>query len=241
MSFIRFALGGVLLSALVACDRSTSTSPSGSSSLVVDIWSVRTGRWASSGSYFYEPTYRFENQHNEPVTVTITGAALIGPNGESLGGVIAAIRMPPPVTVGPMSSTEYKTLTVDDNDASHPFADQLQLRVSYSLGASQRTAAGNGTVLHGPQTARVLDFTVSPPNPNVGDTITVRWNVQSARQVILRTPISWDPNQSATRQFNFEQEVEHVGSRDFLVRRSGLTYVDLDADGIFRSVTLVPR
>lgn len=251
MAFIRVALAGILLSTTVACSGAGPTSPSPESAtpaarpgrLVLDVWSVEASRWGSTGAYIYDVKYRFHNQLTETVTATVAEAALMGPDGEPLAGTINPGLSRRTITVGPQLYSAYYDLTVDDDDASHPYAEHLRLTASYQVGSGSGTADAVAPVLHGPQNARLLEFTVEPSTPRVGDTITVRWNVQSARRVFLRTPISWDPNRPETLASNFDQQVEPVGSRSFLVRRSGLTFVTIDADFglISKSITLVPR
>jgi len=207
----------------------------------VDIWSVKVLRWASSGSYDYTVTYRFHNTFSQPMTVAVADATLLGPNGETLGGTVPAVLMPAPETVGAGLYSVYRNLTVDDDDVTHPFAEKVRLRVShYPAGGVIRTAEGIGQVLHGPQTARLMNFELSTDNPIIGQPITVRWNVQSARQVGLRTPVLYEPNEPGTRGLNFDEAVESVGARTFVVKRQGQVWFELNVDNglIVRTLTV---
>jgi hypothetical protein len=240
----------VLLLASAGCGGSPS-SPTGAGTtrgaqqptgINLEIWSVEVNRWAQTGAYDYNVTYRVQNLLRDPVTVSVSGAELFGPDGEALGGLVNRFSSPAAVTIAPGEWSRYDDETVDDLDASHPYAEQLRLSVSYQVGSTRRTVTATAPVLHGPQTARLLDFSVSPLDPLVGDTITVRWNVQSARRVKLQTPISWDSNKPDTFQFNVDQEVEPVGARTLVVRRTGLVFVTLEADTVIRrSIQVSPR
>jgi hypothetical protein len=199
----------------------------------VDIWTVSVLRWASTGAYDYTVNYRFHNTLAQPSTVTITDAVLLGPGDETLGGSIHSALMPVPETVGAGLYNMYRDLTVDDTDVSHPYAEKLRLRVSYQAGGVTGTAEAVAPVLHGPQTARLLDFSLSTQQPRVGESITVSWETRSARRVILQ----------GTNQINFNQEVEPVGSRTFIVQRAGLQYFNLDVDygQIYRTLSVVSQ
>ena len=187
-----------------------------SQALAIEIWAVEAHRWASA-AYYYDFSYRFHNTFTQPVTVTISNVDLEGPDGTSLGGTISGIHPTGPVTVPAGLYSEYRPLIVDDPNIGHPFADTLHMEVSYQPpGGAAGTASIDARVLHGPQTAIIHDFSFSPLKPRVGETVTVRWNVEFARRVVLEAPMLRIRS----------EEVETIGSRAFGTSSAG-TYLNL--------------
>src|SRR5215470_14268160 len=240
MTTMRGVASALIACTVAACSGGSSTGPTAPTppaALVVDIWSVTVNRWATSGAYDYSVTYRVHNTFNQSVVVSIAEAALIGPNGEPLGGH-------PPLGVAPQSVSpgiysDYRSVDVWDEDVSHPFAEKLRFRMSYTQAGVASDAETVAPVLHGPQTGRLMDFSVSPQVPVVGQLMTVQWNVQSAQRVSL----SWFLGEVGTPwAVQNDKVVEPVGSRTVPMGSEGRAWFTLDVDnGLINRRVTVPQ
>jgi hypothetical protein len=213
--------------------------PIGSTPLpfTVEVFKVEAGRWSGTGGYIYDVLYRVHNASREAATYRIAGFTLIGPQGETLGGRLR--RTSEAQTAAASTYSPWTDLGIDDDDASHPFAEYLRLTVVYQLpGGVSGEHTAQDVVLHGPQTARIHDFSLSPLEVKIGDPVTVRWNIQSARQVVLETSIPTAPG-----EVGWGEEVELVGSRTFIARRDGvaLATLTLDRGAFTRTVRVLIR
>jgi hypothetical protein len=102
-------------------------------------------------------------------------------------------------------------------------------------------------VAHDPQSARLHDFAMTPPGYEasatdfgpgavLGQPVRVRWNVEGASLVVLESSLPWGP----AHDHAFKEEVEPVGSRTFVTRRTGVACATLDIDrGNIRTMLLI--
>jgi hypothetical protein len=200
------------------------------SRLEIEVWETSASRESPTGAYLYDVRYRFQNIGTQSMTGGVTGLVLTADDAQLLGGTFRSGSPPAALAVPPLGFSEWNTFTIIDTDISHPFADRLHLTVDYQVAGSSTASAGvDARVLHGPQTARVFSFTVTPANPTVGGSVTVSWHVESAIQVFLDTTL---PRNPAANQGTFAAVVEPIGSRTFVVNVAGahVTYLRLDRD-----------
>lgn len=214
-------------------DNPASVGPS-SAGHTLNVIQVEGKRWAQSGNYLYSIRYSLRNDSDEPATYSLLDFVLLGPSGETLTGY-TSIDIGRTVSLDARRAIEVSTL-LNGTDPGHPYAERLQVRVSFrAQNGKQGVLADEDAVLHGPQTARLHDFSMSPPGaeagsaiPSVqlGEPVTVRWNVEGASLVVLESTLPMPP--SGGRLFG--EEVEHLGSRTFTTLREGLASATLVID-----------
>ena len=218
-------------------DNPASVAPSSVSGLTLQLLNVQGNRWAQSGAYLYNVHYSITNATEAPATYSLSTFSVFGPGGETLTGY-SSIDMGQARTVQARSTgTGSLLLNGNETTVSQPFAERVRVRMNFSDGGRNGVLGDEDIVLHGPQTARLHDFSMTPPGDEAGAThvgegtilgqpVTVRWNVEGASLVVLESSLPWAPVNGQA----FREEVEHVGSRTFITLREGVAYATLDID-----------
>jgi hypothetical protein len=243
------ALGCIsLISIAVSCGDDTSDiltlGPSSDNGHTFTLTNVRGGRTQGCG-YIYDLRYSVRNDSNQLTSYSLRDFAVFGPAGETLPGFTSQDLGRSLEVSAHSSATGFWSLF--GGDASQPYAERLRARMEYkSAGGKRGVLDDEDIVLHGPQTARLHDFSMSPsgyetippsaPPVPQGQPVTVRWNVEGASLVILESSL---PMTSAGGQ-RFREQVEPVGSRTFTTQRTGVAFADLDVDrGLIRRTLLI--
>jgi hypothetical protein len=242
------ALGCIsLISIAISCGDDTSNiltlGPSSANGHTFTLTNVRGGR-TQGGGYIYDLRYSVRNDSNQLTSYSLRDFAVFGPADETLPGFTSQDLGRSFEVSAHSSATGF--LSLFGSDASQPYAERLRARIEYQSGGKRGVLDDEDIVLHGPQTARLHDFSMSPPGyetippstPPVplGQTVTVRWNVEGASLVILESSL---PMTSSGGQ-RFREQVEPVGSRTFTTQRTGVAFADLDVDrGLIRRSLLI--
>lgn len=255
---VRDSLGGpvfvgswLALSLLMAgCGESSANSSTGPSSVgghTFELTNAEGKRWAQSGNYLYDISYRLTNGSGGATTYSLRDYTVLGPAGETLSGYTA---IPPagPVTLEPNATIRSGSFSLNGGNPGHPYAERVRIRMNFRTSNGTNGILGDEeVVLHGPQTARLHDFSMSPPGMppesvgntsrvTLGEPVIVRWNVEGASIVVLESTIPIPPGGGP----RFAEEVEHVGSRTFTTLREGLQSATLDVDrGRIRILLLI--
>jgi hypothetical protein len=185
----------------------------------LEIFAVNASRWAVSGAYIYDVRYGVTNSVGRRLTYQVSSYSVRGPDGAPFAVTARSDYLEPKTLEPTLSGTQW--LTVDDVNAANPFGERLRLTVSFRFdNGSSGTVTAEDIILHGPQTARVHEFTVSPKEVPVGGQVTVRWRVESASRVQLESTIG----------SSYNEFVEEQGTRTFTATRAGAASVILRLD-----------
>lgn len=207
------------------------SSANGHTFALTDVQGSRTQR----GGYLYALRFSVRNDSNQLTSYSLGDFAVFGPSGETFSG-FAELTPGRSIEVSAHSSATGLLYVVGD-DASQPYAARLRARMEYRTAGGKRGVLDDeDIVLHGSQTARLHEFSMSPPGGEptavpapstaLGQSVTVRWNVQGASVVILETSLPMPPSGGQ----RYREQVEPVGSRTFTTQRTGVAFVDLDVD-----------
>jgi hypothetical protein len=206
---------------------------------------IEGNRWAQSGNYLYSVDYNVANASGASATYSLLDFTLSGPAGETLPGY-SSIDVGRPVAIAAAAERNSTTL-LSGVDPGHPYAERVRLRITYQAqNGHQGVLTGEDIVLHGPQSARLHDFSMSPPGyepgaaltsgVRLGEPVTVRWNVEGAKLVVLESSLEM----TASGGGGFKEAVEALGSRTFITGRDGVASATLDIDrGAIRRLLLI--
>ena len=235
-----------MIALTVSCGGSEGSSELGPSTVhghTFTVSKIEGKRWAQTGNYLYDVSYTIRNDSNVETSYRLRDFVVYGPAGDIMPGY-TSFDVGRAVSV-PAHGMWSRFVSITGSDPGQPWAEKLRVRMNFDSTRDDGVLAGEGAVAHGPQSARLYDFSMTPPGSEpgsvatltiaVGSQVTVRWNVESATIVTLESSLGM-PSFGGQR---FSEQVEPEGSRTFTTQRTGVAWADLDADRGLIHKTLV--
>jgi hypothetical protein len=226
-----------LIALAVSCGGSEDAGELGPSSVdghSFTVSKIEGNRWAQTGNYLYDVWYTVRNDSSVDTSYSLRDFVVYGPAGDTMTGY-TSFDVGRAVSV-PAHGTWSRFVSITGSDPGQPWAEKLRVRMNFFSTKDDGVLAGEGAVVHGPQSARLHDFSMTPPGSEpgsaqtltipVGSQVTVRWNVENATIVTLESSLGMPPFGGQ----RFSEQVEPLGSRTFTTQRTGVAWADLDAD-----------
>ena len=224
-----------LVSTLVACGGGSGSpvAPSTRGDVMLNIQAVDGNRWAESGAYAYQVRYQVTHTNTGDVPFHVVQAAILDANGQTVT-VDTTIDHTALTLYGAGTVTEFAM--AGDSNTEHAYGERLRLRIVYGTGNDVLEA--DAPITHPAQSGRLHDFSVSPGEVTLGDSVTASWNVSDSSSVTILSALGVPDSQGSQ-----PEAVPAVGTKSWVTRRTGTITVQLLVDGSFRftkSVTVKP-